>query len=586
MGLVVVILSSCLDFSNAFVPTILLSKPLGTSTSHHHATQQPQSSSSSSTSTTPLEFKSEKKAGEEGYSILRRPLDWETESDPRFDTPLSLDASMDAPQRANSDWFGEKAYYGKATTKGRQQQDVNGNGGLDIPHGVGTSQTRTMEFDQELDLKQRTLDTLDYPMVLKALLKECGTAPAKRIVQGTITIETNDNDDDSNNDNNNKPKPKQDNDDDETILTMGLTAPHVEGVHNRYQALTEMKYILSNPMQVPATRDFKDGNNSNTKPDRNPKTQNQKKRRLGMPPLTSEFDIAPMFQKVDAGQVLDGPDILETSTILQACRKVRYWCNDLEQIDRKRQQSEILDDTTTMNTSDFFNGPPPFVHVPRFGHAIHIEEELLDLLSNAFDDEGKLSGTTFPTIGRLRSKVRLLKKDILSTLDALISSPSVKNKISMESGGALVSEVNGRIVIPISESYKNSVGIIHDASRSGKTSYVEPTEVVGPTNEMRQAELDLKKEEGRVWRMLTKAIMDQREDIERSIAAVAQIDLILARIRLGDRLAGVIPEVKDEGVISLRNARHPVLLLRELDNVVGSDIDIGYGENQGLVRFH
>ena len=104
------------------------------------------------------------------------------------------------------------------------------------------------------------------------------------------------------------------------------------------------------------------------------------------------------------------------------------------------------------------------------------------MLSNAFDEDGKLSGTTFPTIGRLRSKVRLLKKDILSTLDALITSPSMKNKLSLESGGALVSEVNGRIVIPVSASYQNSVGIIHDASRSGKTSYVEPNEVVGPTN--------------------------------------------------------------------------------------------------------
>ena len=137
-------------------------------------------------------------------------------------------------------------------------------------------------------------------------------------------------------------------------------------------------------------------------------------------------------------------------------------------------------------------------YVPKFGHVIHVGKELLDLLSNAFDEDGKLSGTTFPTIGRLRSKVRLLKKDILSTLDALITSPSMKNKLSLESGGALVSEVNGRIVIPVSASYQSSVGIIHDASRSGKTSYVEPNEVVGPTNEMRQAELDLKKEEGRV----------------------------------------------------------------------------------------
>ena len=541
-------------------------RPVCTSSSILYASSQPQQSYEAQ------EFRVEKKAGEEGYSILRRPLDWETESDPRFEAPQSLDESMDTPQKANADWFEDKIMGGQKTKGMQRDQDDHSfknrqNGGI---------ASRTMEFEQELDLRQRTLDTLDYPMVLQALLNECGTKPAQRIVQSSIIGPTPEKEAQKRKSTKqSKQKERDPIKEDRHVITMGLTAPNVEGVHNRYQAVKEMKYILSNNLQVPASRDFKDGSN-------NPKDTNRKKKRLSLPPLQNDFDLAPMFQKVDEGQVLDGPDILDTSIILEACIKVKDWCHDLEQIEIKRQQSEILGDEEAGRGS--LSSQIPFVQVPRFGHSIHIDEELLRLLSNAFDDEGKLSGTSFPTIGRLRSKVRLLKRDILSTLDTLISSPSIKNKLSLESGGALFSEVNGRIVIPISDKYKNSVGIIHDASRSGKTSYVEPTEVVGPTNDMRQAEFELKKEEDRVWRMLTKSIIDKREEIKRSIAAVAQIDLILARIRLGDQLSGVIPEVKDEGVISLRNAKHPVLLLRQLDNVVGSDIDIGAGGNQGLVR--
>ena len=33
----------------------------------------------------------------------------------------------------------------------------------------------------------------------------------------------------------------------------------------------------------------------------------------------------------------------------------------------------------------------------------------------------------------------------------------------------------------------------------------------------------------------------------------------------------------------MKEARHPILLLRELDNVVGSDVDIDSGDNQGLI---
>mmetsp|Transcript_12092 Transcript_12092/g.25605 ORF Transcript_12092/g.25605 Transcript_12092/m.25605 type:complete len:628 (+) Transcript_12092:2-1885(+) len=100
---------------------------------------------------------------------------------------------------------------------------------------------------------------------------------------------------------------------------------------------------------------------------------------------------------------------------------------------------------------------------------------------------------------------------------------------------------------------------------------------------MRQAEVELRAEEARVWRQLTESIVEHRDEIERAVAAAAQIDLVLARYRLGVKLKGAIPTVGDEGVMSLRAARHPVLLLRDLEDVVPNDIDIGADGNQGMV---
>lgn len=42
---------------------------------------------------------------------------------------------------------------------------------------------------------------------------------------------------------------------------------------------------------------------------------------------------------------------------------------------------------------------------------------------------------------------------------------------------AYVSEIGGRFVIPVTPTYKRTVGIVHDSSRTGKTLYVEPTQV-------------------------------------------------------------------------------------------------------------
>mmetsp|Transcript_3431 Transcript_3431/g.6468 ORF Transcript_3431/g.6468 Transcript_3431/m.6468 type:complete len:886 (-) Transcript_3431:98-2755(-) len=372
---------------------------------------------------------------------------------------------------------------------------------------------------------------------------------------------------------------------------MGLTANTVSEIHERYRAVKEMKDILNGNAMISVNVNVNVQQSQGHSQGQNQRPKRDKKNAVKIvssPPLNHpSFDLEPMWEKIDAGGVLDGPDVFEVRTIMEACRDVSHWCMDLEHATTSSATATATATTTTgtsKDDKDATDSPPPlFYQLPKYGKSIYVDPDLLELLQTAFDEEGRLSGTTFQGIGRLRAKVRSLKADILMTLDRLLSTPSMKSKISLESGGALYSEVRGRIVIPISEQYANSVGIVHDVSRSGKTAYMEPNEIVKPTNEMNQAIVELKQEESKIWRMLTTKITESRSDIDQSVAVIAQLDLVLARIRLGDRLSGVIPEVKDEGVISLKNAKHPILLLREIDNVIGSDIDIGAGNNQGLI---
>ena len=180
-----------------------------------------------------------------------------------------------------------------------------------------------------------------------------------------------------------------------------------------------------------------------------------------------------------------------------------------------------------------------------------------------------------------------MKTEILATLNALLATPSLRSKLALESGGALYSQVSGsdRLVLPVAPNYASSVGMVHDTSRSGKTVYVEPHDIVVPTNELKQIEGELQTEEARVWRSLTQQVVCNRVALQRSVAAVEHLDLVLARYRLGQKWNGVLPVVCDEGVMHLENAKHPVLLLRRdnVNDVVGSDIELGMGKNQGLV---
>jgi DNA mismatch repair protein MutS2 len=455
--------------------------------------------------------------------VLRQPVKWDPTKDPIFEVPSSLTEEEASSNVLDETWLQQRRPQPRATEAKRQTKEKEARIHKDVPN--------------ELDLFQRTLDTLDYPIVLEALQDLCTTVPARRLIQEAME----------------PPKKRKK----KRVLKefaaayQPLTAESLEGIQERYGAVEEMQRLLDDEMGLMSVSTLdKDAHWRNRKGYKVP---------LGPPPLKGmSFNIDDI---INQGLVLEGPELLEIVTMLDVLEDVSLWSTGLQKY----------------NSTEF-------IELPRLAGCIQVNVTLQELLHNAFDNEGRLSGTTFPTVGKLRSKVKTLKSDILSTLETLLTTPSISTKLALESGGPRYAEVNGRIVIPIDQKYSSSsLGIIHDASRSGKTIFVEPTEIVGATNELRQAEAELRAEEARVWRTLTASVLENLPSIEGSIYAACQLDLVMARVQLGRKLAGVIPQVGNEGIVCLHNAKHPVLLLRELDDVVGSDIDLGAHGNQGLV---
>jgi len=453
------------------------------------------------------------RAGADGYSLIRQPVQWDPDATPDFDSPAFLDETKESPTMLDESWF-----QARNTLTPLQ---------LNQPSPLlNTAGVEPQQEEPSLDLLQRTLDTLDFPLILQALQRQCSTFPARAIVQGSIKPPM--------------PIPK---------AYQPLTADSYQGLQERYAAVQEMQYLTD----VKYNHLMGDANYRNRKGYKEP---------LGAPPLGGmSFDLASILSIADGGQVLEGPDILEVCTIMHVLDDIIRWGQGLANVQTIQ-----------------------FVELEKFVDCIHVNTTLQDLLDRALDNEGRLSGTTFPNIGQLRATIRTSKKDILGTLDKILEAPSMKNKIATESGGPMYSQVNGRIVIPMDKAY-SSVGIVHDASRSGKTVYVEPTELVGPTNALRQAEAELRMEEARVWRTLTREILSARVELEAAVMAVGQLDLILAKCLLGNQWRGVIPLCGNEGIVSLQNAKHPLLMLRisDHDKVVGSDINLGADGNQGLV---
>ena len=154
-------------------------------------------------------------------------------------------------------------------------------------------------------------------------------------------------------------------------------------------------------------------------------------------------------------------------------------------------------------------------------------------------------------------------------MQKIISSPSY-SKVLQDN---IITQRDGRFVVPVKAEQKGNLpGLVHDVSSTGATVFVEPMGVVQANNEY--AELQAK-EQAEIDRILAELSADaaaHRGDIQWDHDALVQLDLIFARGELSYKMDAVRPQVRRDGLIRLRKARHPLL---DKKTAVPIDIELG-----------
>ncbi len=174
------------------------------------------------------------------------------------------------------------------------------------------------------------------------------------------------------------------------------------------------------------------------------------------------------------------------------------------------------------------------------------------------------------------SELRSIRKAIVRQNDALKAKMNqILNAERTVLQDAIVTIRNGRYVIPVKQEHKNRVpGIIHDQSGSGATLFIEPQIIVNMNNELRQLELEEKTEMDRILRELSEMVSEYYHDLVNNQKLLLQLDLFMAKGKLSIEMDGEGPEINEEGVLRLRQARHPLM---DKDKVIPVDIAIGEG---------
>ncbi len=203
------------------------------------------------------------------------------------------------------------------------------------------------------------------------------------------------------------------------------------------------------------------------------------------------------------------------------------------------------------------------------GRKLHPLPAVRSTLARTFDPVGELLDTASPRLGGLRAAVRVAYDRLRRRLDALVGA---------ELGNALQEPIvtlrNGRYVVPVKAEARSRVkGIVHDASGSGQTLFIEPLVAVELGNAWREAQVAEQEEVARILDELSALIGANAGALRDTLDALARFDLWAAKASLAAEMDATRAETADRYEVVLLSARHPGLTGR----VVPIDVRIGDG---------
>jgi DNA mismatch repair protein MutS2 len=183
------------------------------------------------------------------------------------------------------------------------------------------------------------------------------------------------------------------------------------------------------------------------------------------------------------------------------------------------------------------------------------------------EDGSGVRDNASPLLRRLRNELRAGRQRVADELARLARSPELRDHLQE----TFVTDRGGRPVLAVKLSARGQVpGIVHDASSSGQTLFVEPLAVVELNNRLAEATSAEREEVARILAELSGRVGAVAAQLEAVVESTGALDLALACGVLSRRWRGAPVTVADE--VRLLGARHPLL---PEDAVVPIDLDLG-----------
>ncbi|MDL2262788.1 endonuclease MutS2, partial [Bacteroidales bacterium OttesenSCG-928-I21] len=200
---------------------------------------------------------------------------------------------------------------------------------------------------------------------------------------------------------------------------------------------------------------------------------------------------------------------------------------------------------------------------------------LYDRIQATISKQGSIKDNASSTLKEIRRNLADNQTLVTKKLNSILGNIRDQGWVSKDLSATMV---NGRLVLPIESNHKRKIkGFIHDESASGKTSYIEPQEVVEINNDIRELELAENREIQKILFELTEEFRPYSQELTNISHTVAEFDLLRAKALFSNSIEAIKPAIDETPGLDIIRGRHPLLYLnlkKEKKEIVPSNIKL------------
>ncbi len=188
--------------------------------------------------------------------------------------------------------------------------------------------------------------------------------------------------------------------------------------------------------------------------------------------------------------------------------------------------------------------------------AASFESEIADV-RRKIDPGGEVQDDASPELRSVRDRLRKQRTRLRGTLESYLRGKDTSKYLQQQ----IVTDRNGRYVLVVRSEHRSAIpGIVHGSSGSGASLFLEPLSTVEINNDIVALEQQEAEEVRRILLALADGFRRRGADLQRTVDAATEIDVLQARAQFSLAVDGTQPAIASDGRLEIRAGRHPLLI--------------------------